>query len=113
MLLKSLNFAVKIVKTEPITALFYTGATYSCISQQLFRKISGKTDMIKKPLKVNTASRTTLGPIGIAPLELNIDDKKIVHNFIMCTNLKQHLILGLDFTQRYRIGIDWDIIFET
>ena len=27
----------------------------------------------------------------------------------MCTELKQHLILGLDFAQRYKIGIDWDI----
>ena len=25
----------------------------------------------------------------------------------MCTELKQNLILELDFTQRYRIGIDW------
>ena len=22
---------------------------------------------------------------------------------------KQHLILGLDFAQRYRLGIDWDM----
>ena len=27
----------------------------------------------------------------------------------MCTKLKQHLILELDFTQRYRIGIDWEM----
>ena len=26
----------------------------------------------------------------------------------MCTNLK-HLILGIDFAQRYKVGIDWDI----
>ena len=33
--------------------------------------------MIKKTLKVNTASGTTLGPIGIAPLELSIDDHNL------------------------------------
>ena len=65
--------------------------------------------MIKKPLKVNTASGTTLGPIQIAPLELNTDDQNFVHNFVVCTKLKQHLILGLDFAQRYRIGMDWDM----
>ena len=32
-----------------------------------------------------------------------------MHNFIICTKLKQPLILRLDFAQRYRIGIDWDI----
>ena len=31
--------------------------------------------MIKKPLKRNTASGATLRPIGIALLELNIDDQ--------------------------------------
>ena len=29
------------------------------------------------------------------------------HNFIVCTKVKQHLILGLDFTQRCMIRIDW------
>ena len=65
--------------------------------------------MIKKTLKVNTRSGATLGPIGISPLELNIDDQIFAHNFVVCIKLKQHLILGLDFAQRYRIGIDWDM----
>ena len=51
--------------------------------------------MIKKPLKVNIASGTTLGPVGIAPLELNIDEQNFVHDFIVCTKLKHHLILIL------------------
>ena len=41
--------------------------------------------MIKKLLKVNTVSGATLGPIGIFPLELSIDDQNFVHNFIACT----------------------------
>ena len=31
-----------------------------------------------------------------------------VHTFIMCQNLKQPLLFGMDFAQNYRIGIDWD-----
>ena len=31
--------------------------------------------MIKTTLKVNTGSRATLGPTGIASLDLSIDDK--------------------------------------
>ena len=34
--LKMSNFAVKILKTEPVTALFDTGTTCSCISKQVF-----------------------------------------------------------------------------
>ena len=70
-------------------------------------KISDKINMIRKPLKVNTASGATWGLIGIAPLELNIDEQNFVHDFIVCTKLKHHLILVLNFAQRYRIGIDW------
>ena len=50
--------------------------------------------MIKKPLRVNIENRATLGPIGIAPLDLNIEEQHFTHNFIVHTKLKQHLILG-------------------
>ena len=106
--LKLSNFAVNHFRTKPITALFNTGATCSWISQQIFRKICDKVNMMKKPLKVNTASGATLGPIGIAPLELNMDDQNFAQNSVVYTKLKHHLILGLDFAQRYRIGIDLD-----
>ena len=65
--------------------------------------------MIKRSLKVNITIGDTLGPIGIAPLALNIDDQNIVYNFVVCTKLKQHIILGLDFAQRYGVGINWDM----
>ena len=67
-----------------------------------------KINLIRKPLQVNTAIWATLGPIGIAPLDLNIEEQNCTNNFIVCTKLKQ-LILGLDFAQRYNIGIYWDI----
>ena len=56
------------------------------------QKFSDKVNMIKKPLKVDTASRATLGPIGITLLELNISDQNFADNFIVCTKLKQRLI---------------------
>ena len=58
---------------------------------------------------MNTTSQATLGPIGIAPPDGNVDEQNFMYNFIVCTKLKQNLILGLDFTQRYKIGINWDI----
>ena len=65
--------------------------------------------LIRKPLKVNTASGATLGPIGIAPFFENTDKQNCTHNFIVGTKLKQQLILGLDFAQRYKMSIDWYI----
>ena len=67
-----------------------------------------KVNVIRTPLKVNTSSGAMLGPRGIAPLEVNIHDQNFAHNFVVFNKLK-HLILGLDVTQRCRIGIDWDM----
>ena len=66
--LKLSNFEVKVLSIEVITALCETEAICSCISQQLFTKIP------KLTWKANTASGTTLEPVRITPLELNIDD---------------------------------------
>ena len=74
-----------------------------------FKKVPDKTNLIRKPFKVNIASGATLGPRGIAPLDLNIEEQNFTHKFVLCTKLKQHLILGLDFAQRYKIGLDLDI----
>ena len=55
-------------------------------------KIVDKIILIRKPLKVNTASGPTLGPTGKAPLDSNIQEHSFKLNFIVCTKLKQHLI---------------------
>ena len=64
--------------------------------------------MTRKSLQVNTASRTTLGPLGIVPLIPDINDHAFVHNIIICKKQKQPLIVGLGFAQRYIIGVGWD-----
>ena len=96
--LKLPNLAVKLLNSEPIIVLFDTEATFSCTFYHLFIKIS-KLTLCKKFLWVNTASRMTLGPIGIVLLVLDMNDHSIVHNFIICVKLKQYLIKGLHFAQ--------------
>ena len=44
---------------------------------------------------VKTASGTTLGLTGIVPLKMNIEEHSFEHKFIICTKLKQPLIIGL------------------
>ena len=63
------------------------------------QKIADKINLIRKPLKLNTASGATSGPTG----------KILCINLVCAQKLKQHLILRLDFAQRFKKGIDWDI----
>ena len=76
------NFAVKILKTDTLTALLDTGATCLCILKQVFKKIEDKIHLIRKPLKVNTPNGATLGQIGIAALYLNIEEQNFTHNLL-------------------------------
>ena len=69
----------------------------------MLKKIADKINLIRKVLKVNTASGPILGPIGT--LDLNIEEQTVRHNFIVCTKYKQHLILGLDFAQDTKLAL--------
>ena len=74
--------------------------------------------MTSMSLWVNTASGTTSDLIGILSLTLYINDHSSAQNFIICKKLKHLLIVGLDFAQRYKIGLERDaygalfLIFE-
>ena len=96
------------VKLKLIIALFETGAISLCILYHLFHKISDKVNMTKMSLQVNTASGTTVDPIGIDPLIFGINDHMFINNFIICKTLKHPLTIGLDFAQWYRIGVGQD-----
>ena len=39
---------------------------------------------------------------------MNIEEHSFRHNVIICTKLKEPLMIGLDFAQRYRLGVDRD-----
>ena len=65
-------------------------------------------NIIKKTLWVNTANGATLDPKGLTKLTMNIEEHSFRHNFIICTKLKQPLIIGLGFSQRYSLGVDWN-----
>ena len=106
--LKLSSFVLKLHDIKPIIALINTVATCSCISYHLFMKIPSKVDRIQKTLWVNTDSGTTLGLKDIVPLITNIEEHSFKHKFSICMKLKQPLIIGLNFSQRYKLGVDWD-----
>ena len=49
-----------------------------------------------------------LCPNGEVTVTLEINNKQFKHMFIMCQNLKQPLLFGMNCGQNYGIGIDWD-----
>ena len=44
----------------------------------------------------------------VVKVMLEINNKQFKHMFIMCQNLMQPLLFGMNFAQKYRIGINWD-----
>ena len=76
---KLATFMFKLFNTEPVSALFDTGATCSCILAYLYNKISKKVAMTKKPK-------------GLVRLLIKINDNHFEHMFIVCQNLKQPLL---------------------
>ena len=64
--------------------------------------------MIKKHLRVGQEHGKCLSPKGLVKLLIKIDNNHFEHLFIVCQNLKQPLLFGMDFAQHYTIGISWD-----
>ena len=105
---KLATFIIELFNTEPVSALFDIGATCSCISASLYNQISKKVAMIEKHLNVGQADGTSLGPKGLVKLLIEINNNHFQHLFIVCQNLKQPLLFGMDFVQCYKIRINWD-----
>ena len=61
---------------------------------------------------VKQASGSSMGALGMTKIAFTIEGHTFKHKFIVCSALKMGVILGLDFAQSYRIGIDWNDAME-
>ena len=61
---------------------------------------------------VTQASGSSVGALGMIEITFTIEGHTFKHKFIVCSALKTDVILGLDFAQSYRIGIDWNDAME-
>ena len=92
-----------------VSAIIDTGANCSCINTDFYTKHLPTIPLDKLVLKsVKQASGSSIGAKGTVDIAFRIQDKPFKHKFIVCSALKTEIILGLDFAQTYRIGIDWD-----
>ena len=101
----AMNFPVTINRNNTIS-LFDTGATISYMSKACLDKLQPKPKLIQtKTYRVSDTDRNTLGLIGMTTCILKFP-KKSQEQFIICQNLLWPIILGLDFSHNYLIGIE-------
>ena len=92
-----------------VTAIVDTGANCSCINIDFYKRYLSTTPLSKLTMKtVKQASGSSIGAMGTLDMKFEIQEKPFCQKFIVCSSLKMAMILGLDFAQTYRIGIDWD-----
>ena len=110
------NFKVQISrgKHNQVIALFDTGATCSCVLSNLLHELVHSTSSLKPvkfmpmKLKVQQADgQTSLQPMGIAIITIQLHQHVFTHPFIVCNKLHQQMLLGLDFAGLNEIGFDW------
>ena len=58
-------------------------------------------------LNVTSTSGNDLESLGFATCTFDLDDLTVTHNFIICHQLKQPMIIGLDLQQKYKLGTYW------
>ena len=56
---------------------------------------------------VTAADSSNLGAVGITTCKIQLGKETIKQDFILCTYLKQNLILGIDFAHLNCAGIEW------
>ena len=103
------TYNAKVGSTEA-TALFDSGATLSCISKRFYNHIS-RTEPSKvidknagPAIIVTSASDNKLINLGRCRLCVKLGEKMFEYYFQILKNLKQDLILGLNFQRMFKIS---------
>ena len=87
--------------------LFDTGACRSVMSEECFKLLGGgKLSTVHLP-KVQNASGTDMGALGVFTINLCIGARHFFQKFIVCKKLTRPVILGRDFSIRNCVGIAW------
>ena len=95
------------IHKSPGVALIDTGATKSCMSSTFYNSIKSNCTLAPIQTRVRGATGTSLKPLGSVNVPVQITDKHFEQSFIVCEALQRPIILGLDFLQTYKIGINW------
>jgi hypothetical protein len=92
---------------QPVEALYDTGASISCISEQAFRHIPPDQRPVRTQcdnVRFTSAGGQPLNVRGKYTIPLQIADKTISHDFYVIRNLSEPVILGIDFITQHRLN---------
>lgn len=91
---------------EKLYALFDTGSTYSCIREDLCKKL-GITDSLPEPMYFGTASENQYLKVenGMR-LNFEINDVNLSDEFMVVPRLSEEAIIGVTTMQKWRIKLD-------
>ena len=82
-----------------------TGAVRSCIKFNTFEKLNNVKLSHKEVPRVLAADGSDLGSLGSVELKLLIGTEVVMQEFVVCRQLRQNIILGVDFGRKNCAGI--------
>jgi len=89
-------------------ALFDSGATYSCINDEVVEELENLTPL-HTPMKMITASASTFIEVKYrAPLDFYHEDIRLTDEFYVIPNLSEQVIIGASTMQKWRIKLDFE-----
>lgn len=94
--------------TEEATAIFDSGASYSCISPQLARKL-GIVDKLPQPMKFSTAKEgESLQANEAIRLNFYIDGYRFSDEFMLIPGLSESVLIGAATLQKWRLKLNFE-----
>lgn len=89
-------------------ALFYSGATYSCINDEVVEELENLTPL-HTPMKMVTASASTFIEVKYrVALDFYHQDIRLTDEFYVIPNLSEQAIIGASTMQKWRIKLDFE-----
>ena len=89
-------------------ALFDSGATFSCISQEAAENLA-TLEKLHRPLEVPTASVGNFLRIEYAiRLDFYYNDIRLSDEFMVVPSLSEDVIIGVNTLQKWRIKLDFE-----
>ncbi len=94
--------------SKNLFALFDSGATYSCINEDIAEELEIFTPL-HTPLNLSTASEHVFMEImSRVTLDFYKDDVRLSDEFLVVSNLSEEIIIGATTMQKWRIKLDFE-----
>jgi hypothetical protein len=94
--------------TAELTALFDSGATYSCIRPDLVPQLE-EGRPLPRPLNVETANAGHYLRIEqVVRLEFYLNDLRLTDEFMVVPGLSEEVIIGATTMQKWKIKLDFE-----